>query len=144
MFVVYTVDVVMGILAGGGTAGVDVGAVWPPLPSAAVTGQMVVYKLITSVVTLPILDGQSVTVGAQDVIVYTCVVYTVDVVMGVVAGGGTAGVDVAAVWPPLLSVSVTGQMVVVTLITSVVTLPILAGQSVTVGAQDVIVYTCVL
>jgi len=39
------------------------------LPSAAVTGQMVVYRLMTSVVTWPILAGQSVTVGAQEVTV---------------------------------------------------------------------------
>jgi hypothetical protein len=48
--------------------------------SVAVTGQTVVYKAIVSVVTLPILAGQSVTVGAQDVMVYTEVAKTVDVV----------------------------------------------------------------
>jgi hypothetical protein len=37
--------------------------------SAAVTGQMVVYKEMTSVVTLPILAGQSVTVAAHEVTV---------------------------------------------------------------------------
>jgi len=37
--------------------------------SVAVTGQMVVYKLIMSVVTDPIRAGQSVTVAAQLVIV---------------------------------------------------------------------------
>jgi hypothetical protein len=50
------------------------------LVSVAVTGQTVVYRLMMSVVTLPIRAGQLVTVDAQDVIVYTCVVYTVDVV----------------------------------------------------------------
>lgn len=44
------------------------------------TGQIVVYKLITSVVTCPILAGQLVTVGAHEVTVYTDVVYTVEVV----------------------------------------------------------------
>ena len=37
-----------------------------------------------SVVTLPILAGQSVTVGAQDVIVYTDVEQTVEIVNSVV------------------------------------------------------------
>lgn len=41
--------------------------------SVAVTGQTVVYNAIVSVVTLPILAGQFVTVGAQLVIVYTLV-----------------------------------------------------------------------
>ena len=48
--------------------------------SVAVTGQMVVYKDMTSVVTLPSFAGQLVTVGAHEVIVYTFVVYTVEVV----------------------------------------------------------------
>jgi hypothetical protein len=39
---------------------------------------------MTSVVTEPSLAGQLVTVGAQDVTVYTVVVYTVEVVYGVV------------------------------------------------------------
>lgn len=38
-------------------------------PLASVTGQTVVYRLITSVVTLPSLAGQSVTVGAHEVTV---------------------------------------------------------------------------
>jgi hypothetical protein len=38
------------------------------------TGQTVVYRAIVSVVTLPILAGQLVTVGAQDVMVYSVVV----------------------------------------------------------------------
>lgn len=45
-----------------------------PFPvSVAVTGHTVVYNAIVSVVTLPILAGQFVTVGAQLVIVYTLV-----------------------------------------------------------------------
>lgn len=48
--------------------------------SVAVTGQTVVYRLIISVVTFPILAGQSVTDAAQEVMVYTWVLYTVDVV----------------------------------------------------------------
>lgn len=48
--------------------------------SVAVTGQMVVYSM-TSVVTDPILAGQSVTVGAQEITVYTEVVVKVDVVL---------------------------------------------------------------
>jgi hypothetical protein len=71
MEVVYTVEVVKG---GGGGADVDVAAP-PPVPvSVSVTGHTVVYRLITSVVTDPILAGQLVTVGAQDVMVYTEVV----------------------------------------------------------------------
>ena len=45
----------------------------------AVTGQIVVYNLIVSVVTWPTFAGQFVTVAAQLVIVYTVVVYMVDV-----------------------------------------------------------------
>jgi hypothetical protein len=63
--VVYTVDVVY-------PAGTEVGTAEDV--SVAVTGQMVVYKAIVSVVTLPILPGQLVTVGAQEVTVYTDVV----------------------------------------------------------------------
>jgi len=37
--------------------------------SVSVTGQIVVYRLMTSVVTEPIFPGQSVTSGAQDVMV---------------------------------------------------------------------------
>jgi hypothetical protein len=43
---------------------------------------------MTSVVTEPSFAGQSVTVGAHDVTVYTLVVYTVEVVYCVVGGGG--------------------------------------------------------
>jgi len=59
-------------------SGPDVGAA-PPV-SVAVTGHTVVYRLMTSVVTEPSLAGQLVTVGAQDVTVYTVVLYTVEVV----------------------------------------------------------------
>jgi hypothetical protein len=48
---------------------------------------------MTSVVTEPSLAGQLVTVGAQDVTVYTVVLYTVEVVYGVVEA---AAVEVAA------------------------------------------------
>jgi len=48
----------------------------------AVTGQTVVYRLMISVVTWP-LAGQLVTVAAQEVMVYTLVVYTVEVVYSV-------------------------------------------------------------
>lgn len=61
----YTVEVV--------DTGVGVGGVYG-LEVASETGQTVVYREMTSVVTLPILDGQSVTVAAQEVIVYTDVV----------------------------------------------------------------------
>jgi hypothetical protein len=48
-------------------------AVWPTAVRvgvvAAVTGQMVVYFEMISVVTFPIRAGQSVTVAAQEVIV---------------------------------------------------------------------------
>lgn len=74
--------------------------------------------------------GQSVTVGAQDVIVSYFVVYAVEVVYSVVSGGEFS-----------LSVPVTGHTVVYRAIVSVVTDP--TGQSVIVGAQDVIVLTFV-
>ena len=61
---------------------------------------------MTSVVTEPSLAGQLVTVGAQDVTVYTVVVYTVEVVYAVVE---VAVVEVAGA---LVWVSVTGQIVV--------------------------------
>lgn len=81
--------------------------------SVAVTGHTVVYKAIVSVVTLPILAGQLVTVGAQDVIVYTEVVYTVLVVYCVTEGEEVsfAGEEVA-VTPFPVSVAVTGHTVV--------------------------------
>jgi len=46
-----------------------VGDAAPGLEEA--TGRLVAYSEMISVVTFPILPGQSVTVGAQDVIVYT-------------------------------------------------------------------------
>jgi hypothetical protein len=46
----------------------------------SVIGQTVVLTAMVSVVTWPILPGQSVTVAAQLVMVYVVVVYTVDVV----------------------------------------------------------------
>ena len=55
--------------------------------SVAVTGQMVVYSM-TSVVTDPILAGQSVTVGAQEVTVYTEVVVKVDVLLALTEEAG--------------------------------------------------------
>jgi hypothetical protein len=61
-----------------------------------VIGQTVVYNSMVSVVTDPILAGQSVTVGAHDVMVYTVMVLTVDVVsrglvVETVVGAGDAG-----------------------------------------------------
>lgn len=59
---------------------------WPDLAEAVtaggvwVAGQTVVYTAIVSVVTEPILPGQSATVGGQAVIVYVVVAYTVLVV----------------------------------------------------------------
>lgn len=72
--------------------------------------------------------GQLVTSGGQEVIVYSTVERTVDVDQ---TGAVMDGVGV--------SVAVTGQMVVPTLMISVVTDPFLAGQSVTVAAHEVIV-----
>ncbi len=71
------------------------------------------------------LSGQLVTVGGQDVIVYSVVVVIVEVVQGVSVG------DV---------VLVTGQTVV-EVMTEEVFDP--TGQLVTVGAQDVMVYSTV-
>ncbi len=49
---------------------VTCGEVWTPAPvSVAVTGQMVVYRAMVSVVTEPTFAGQLVTVGAHDVTV---------------------------------------------------------------------------
>lgn len=50
-------------------AGAEVDTATEELVSVSVTGQMVVYKLMISVVTCPILAGQLVTSGAQEVIV---------------------------------------------------------------------------
>lgn len=55
------------------------------------------------------MAGQFVTVGAQDVMVYTEVVYTVDVVYLIVGAA-----DMEKYWNPVLlvAVAVTGQTVV--------------------------------
>ena len=58
-------------------------------------------------------------------------------------GGGEAAEDVGLVLPPLPSDSVTGHTVVYRSMVSVVTCPSFAGQLVTVGAQDVMVYVLV-
>lgn len=70
----------------------------------SVTGQIVVYSSIVSVVTFPILAGQFVTVAAHEVIVYVVVAKTVEVVYCV--GDG----PVVETAPE--DFSVTGQMVV--------------------------------
>jgi len=54
-----------------GTAGAVVGTVAGEETATDETGQIVVEIAIVSVVTLPILAGQLVTVGAQEVTVYT-------------------------------------------------------------------------
>lgn len=84
------------------------------------TGQTVVYEDSVTVVSLPILAGQSVTSGAHEVIVYTEVAKTVLVV---ICGAGV----------------VIGKTVVETGMVRVV-----RGQSVISGLQDEIVYTVVL
>lgn len=93
----------------------------------AVTGQMVVYKATTSVVTRP--TGQSMTVAAHEVMVYVCVEYTVLVVN---CETDAALTDVALE---------TGNTVVATGTSVDVLLP--TGQLATSGAHDVIVYTCI-
>jgi hypothetical protein len=67
--VVYTVEVT-DCGGGGGKCG-DLVDTAPDEVSVAVTGQIVVYKEMMSVVTRP--TGQFVIVGAQDVMVYTLV-----------------------------------------------------------------------
>jgi hypothetical protein len=101
-----------------------------PVAVTSVMGQTVVLTAMVSVVTWPILPGQSVTVAAQLVMVYVVVVYTVDVVQP--AGSEEEAVASGA----LVEVSVTGQTVVDTAMVSVTTWP---GQSVTVGGHDVAV-----
>lgn len=103
------------------------------------TGQTVVYRETILVVTCP--RGQLVTLGAQLVIVYTEVAYTVEVVIGTVGTGEEAdevaepkAEDSASV---AVAVAVTGQTVVEIATVLVVTDP--TGQLVTVGAQLVIV-----
>jgi hypothetical protein len=54
-----------------GMAGADVGTVAGDETATEETGQIVVEIAIVSVVTLPILAGQFVTVGAHEVTVYT-------------------------------------------------------------------------
>ena len=71
--------------------------------------------MIVSVVTWPILAGQSVTVAAQLVIVYTVVVETVIVVFSLPGRDVVVGSEV--------SVAVTGQTVVYKSIVTVVTFP---------------------
>jgi hypothetical protein len=56
-------------------------------------GQKVVYSVMISVVTEPMRAGQSVTVAAQEVIVYTDVLNTVDVVTSGVETVGLADGD---------------------------------------------------
>jgi hypothetical protein len=82
-----------------------------------------------SVVTWPILPGQSVTVGAQDVIVYTDVTEIVEVIS---VGGIGITVIVGTPW-----LEETGHTVVYRGIVLVITWP--RGQLVTVGAHEVIV-----
>lgn len=135
--VAYTVDVVIGVAmeVGTGDEADPKAELWV---SAAVTGQTVVETAMVSVVTDP--TGQLVTVGAQLVIVYTDVAYTVDVVIDVVGTGDEADEDVAdPKAEDSVSVAVTGQTVVEIATVLVVTDP--TGQSVTVGAQLVMVYT---
>lgn len=78
---VWMVDVVYSVVDSGigvvASAEVDRAA---DEPSVSVTGHTVVYKSTVCVVTDPILPGQSVTVGAHDVIVYVSVSRTVEVV----------------------------------------------------------------
>jgi hypothetical protein len=74
----------------------------------------VVYKLMVSVVTCP--TGQFVTVGAQEVMVYVVVAYTVETDQAV-GYGVSYGVAFAVA---VASASVTGQTVVYRLMTSVV------------------------
>ena len=70
-----TVPTDVGVL---GAAGAEVMVLRPAaldmLIAGAETGQTVVERTMVSVVTWPILAGQFVTVGAQDVMVYTLVV----------------------------------------------------------------------
>jgi hypothetical protein len=84
--------------------GVGVGDGMRPREMASETGQTVVYNSIVSVVTEPSLAGQFVTVGEQEVIVYTVVVEMVKVVV--------ASPDLVVAVGDEVSVSVTGQTVV--------------------------------
>jgi hypothetical protein len=62
------VEVVHGVSEVIGADGVEV-RIQVDEDSVSVTGQIVVYRLMTSVVTEPIFPGQSVTSGAHDVMV---------------------------------------------------------------------------
>lgn len=128
--------------------------VWPPgagVVADLVTGQMVVLTatvLVITAVGVPGRSGQSVTVGAQEVIVTSLVLYTVEVVYDKAVlfldTGWTGALDVA--YPPG-EVEVTGQTVVligIVLVITAVEVPDRSGQSVTVGAQEVIVTSLVL
>ncbi len=115
--------------------------------AAAATGQTVVYKNTVSVVTWPILAGQSVTLAAQLIIVYVVVPYTVEVVYAGADVTTPAEVcsDVATgevgevTAPADVSVAETGQIVGDKALVSVVPCPIWAGPSVTGAAPLVLV-----
>jgi len=93
-------------LNGGRDTDTEAGGLVSPV---AVTGQIVVYKEMISVVTCP--TWQFVTVGAQDVTVWIYVVYTVEVVYGVVSA--PPGLDAGPAGPAgVVSVAVTGHTVV--------------------------------
>ncbi|KAL2256366.1 hypothetical protein VTK26DRAFT_1782 [Humicola hyalothermophila] len=100
--------------------------------ATSVIGHTVVLTGTVSVVTCPILSGQSVTVGGQLVMVYVLVAKTVEVVQPT----GREVVSGIAV-----SVGVTGQTVVETAMVSVTMRP---GHLVTVGSHDVMVYVVVV
>jgi len=100
----------------GRTPGADTTGTDNPGVSFA-TGQTVVYRAIVSVVTFPILAGQLVTSGAQEVTMYTLVVYTVEVVYFVTEDDEDGDEDIVvpvgpAGEPPLPWACVTGQIVV--------------------------------
>lgn len=172
-----TDELISKVPLGAGTRGVDTIVE----EAVSVTGQTVVEMGMVEVTTDIDSAGQSVTVGAQLVMVYSLVAYTVDVVheepltgvvepvtsevpsgigreddpmgelVGTLAtgteefvgktplGAGTRGVETTVE----TAVSVTGQTVVEIGIVEVTTDIDSAGQSVTVGAQLVIVYSLV-
>lgn len=145
-------------------AGSD-GVGWAGVVPASVTGQTVVETAMVEVTTDVESAGQSVTVGAQLVIVISLVVKMVEVVHDcdrlapeevaltdevppaadwegeLAEGAGTRGVDVRV---EAEAVSVTGQTVVETGIVEVTTEIDSAGQFVTVGAQLVTVISLVV
>jgi hypothetical protein len=61
--------------------------------AVAAYGHQVVYRMMVSVVTWPLRAGQSVTVAAQLVIVYTVVVYTVEMVPDGAEGAADGGTE---------------------------------------------------